>query len=148
MEISSTNLLAKLYFPIQRHIQKIKEIKHEFSWIVLFVKPQETNLSFHSELPLRERPERVQSLGGLQGLLVGGESLQEYKLTLEIFDTRGIFRTKKKDADQSKSSWEDPKQPNQSRENPRDFISIELMTLRIALVFLGRRSTGLNFLPL
>merc|ERR1740137_428787 len=36
-----------------------------------------TNSSFHSELPLWERPEGVQSLGGLQRLLVGGESLAD-----------------------------------------------------------------------
>ena len=71
-------------------------MKNQFiSWKRLFVKPQETNLSFHSELPLRERPEGVQSLGRLQGLLVGGESLKEYKLALEIFNTRGICRAKR-----------------------------------------------------
>jgi len=34
-------------------------------------------LSFHSKLPLREGPEGMQSLGGLQRLLVGGESLAD-----------------------------------------------------------------------
>merc|ERR1740137_475236 len=36
-----------------------------------------TNSSFHSELPLWERPEGVQSLGGIQRLLVGGEGLAD-----------------------------------------------------------------------
>jgi len=43
-----------------------------------------TKLSFNGILPLWERPESMKLLGGLQGLLVCGESLKKYKLALEF----------------------------------------------------------------